>query len=51
LEQLQRARDARYQEMDTVMLYFAICFMLVVFESIVFLLALAAARSVYARSS
>jgi hypothetical protein len=50
-EQLQRERDARFQQLDTVLLYFAMCFMLVVFEIILFVLTLSAAWWVYARSS
>ena len=50
-EQLQRERDARFQQLDTVLLYFSICFMLVVFEIILFLLALSAAWWVCARGS
>jgi hypothetical protein len=34
--QRERARDSRYEQLDSVMLYFAICLMLVVMESFVF---------------
>lgn len=50
-EQLQRERDARYRELDTVLLYLAICFMLVVFAIILFVVSLSAAWWVYARGS
>ena len=42
-EQLQRARDARYREMDSVLLYYGMCSMMIFMGSIVFFLALASA--------
>jgi hypothetical protein len=50
-EQLQRARDARYQGMDTVILYFGVCFMLVIAGLLILVMALSAASWVYTRSS
>src|ERR1043166_4200490 len=48
-EQHYRAQDARYQAMDTVLLYVTVCCMIVTFELVVLGLALAVASSVYWR--
>lgn len=42
-EQFQRARDTRFREMDSELLYFGMCGMMVFMESIVFVMALASA--------
>jgi hypothetical protein len=40
-EQFQRARDARFRQMDSELLYFGMCGMMVFMESIVFVMTLA----------
>ena len=42
-EQLQRIRSGRYREMDSVLLYYGMCSMMICMESLVFVMALASA--------
>ena len=42
-EQFQRARDARFREMDSVLIYFGMCGMMIFMGSFIFVLALASA--------